>query len=737
MLRKIHSLPGLIAAVLVAFMALTGALLSLQPALEHFGTPAPKSSVSVAELAANVAASHEGVQRIVETASGSTIVYSSGANGAVANLVDPTTGHDLGTYQSSGFFSFLTELHRSLFLGQAGHAVAGIGALALVVLAISGILMLVSRLGGWSKLFATARGTLRQRLHVDIGRIAVLGLMLSALTGVYMSLVSFGLISDGTAGLGLSFPPAGSGTTPVAISELSALQSISLTDLRELVFPSPADAADVFTVTTGSGSGYVDQSTGEMLQFTANNIGQTIYQAFYTLHTGQGIWWLGLVLGVTALTLPLMAVSGALIWWARTRNRPRLAGNAAPGHADTVILVGSEGNATWGFASELHDQLRKAGANVHTAEMNSFGRGYPRATRLIILTSTFGNGTAPASAKRFLAQAARLKTAPAFAYTVLGFGDHSFQHFSAYAELVDSSLSELGWKRFHALTHIDRQSSQAFAQWGMSLGQRFGKHLVLKYLPPQPKTVPLQLIDRVEYGVEIQAPTVILRFALPAEKRGLFGLGKPALPRFEAGDLLGIVPPGFAIPRYYSLASGSKDGFIEICVRKQQGGICSEFLFGLDEGGTIDAFIRHNSDFRPAPGRKPVVMVANGTGVAPFVGFIWNNKRKRPMHLYWGGRRPDSDFLYDNSLSTCVADHRLTTRVNAFSRSADHVYVQDRIAADPENIRQLVASGAQFMICGSKDMANAVANAIDEILAPLGDSIDHLRAQGRYLEDVY
>ena len=126
----------------------------------------------------------------------------------------------------------------------------GIGALALVVLAISGILMLVSRLGGWSKLFATARGTLRQRLHVDIGRIAVLGLMLSALTGVYMSLVSFGLISDGTAGLGLSFPPAGSGTTPAAISELSALKSISLTDLRELVFPSPTDAADVFTVTT-------------------------------------------------------------------------------------------------------------------------------------------------------------------------------------------------------------------------------------------------------------------------------------------------------------------------------------------------------------------------------------------------------------------------------------------------------------------------------------------------------
>ena len=51
--------------------------------------------------------------------------------------------------------------------------------------------------------------------------------------------------------------------------------------------------------------------------------------------------------------------------------------------------------------------------------------------------------------------------------------------------------------------------------------------------------------------------------------------------------------------------------------------------------------------------------------------------------------------------------------------------------------RALVAAGAQFLICGSKDMAAGVAEAIDQIIAPLGDSIDHLRAKGRYLEDVY
>jgi sulfite reductase (NADPH) flavoprotein alpha-component len=39
-------------------------------------------------------------------------------------------------------------------------------------------------------------------------------------------------------------------------------------------------------------------------------------------------------------------------------------------------------------------------------------------------------------------------------------------------------------------------------------------------------------------------------------------------PRFSAGDLLGIVPEGSALPRFYSLASGSRDGFVEICVSR-------------------------------------------------------------------------------------------------------------------------------------------------------------------------
>ena len=57
MLRQIHSLPGLIAALLVAVLAVTGAILSLDPVLERAGTTLPKAGqISVAALAEAVTA---------------------------------------------------------------------------------------------------------------------------------------------------------------------------------------------------------------------------------------------------------------------------------------------------------------------------------------------------------------------------------------------------------------------------------------------------------------------------------------------------------------------------------------------------------------------------------------------------------------------------------------------------------------------------------------------------------
>ncbi|MET3900365.1 sulfite reductase (NADPH) flavoprotein alpha-component [Devosia sp. UYZn731] len=739
MLRRIHSLPGLLAGLLVMFMALSGAFLSLQPTIERWQAGAAGTQLSVAELSGAVARQLPNVSRIVRMASGTVIAYSDGAAGQVATRVDPATGSVLGPYETSPVFAFMTELHRSLFLGQGGHWVAGIAALSMLVLSISGMLLVVARLGGWSRVFWAAKGTLKQRLHVDVGRIVLVALLLSGLTGAYMSLVSLGVVSSGQDGF-IAFPSAVDGGAPVPVSDLAALQALPLSQLRELVFPAPGDPTDIFTITTKTGQGFVDQASGAMLDFVPNSLSQTVYEAFYTLHTGQGIAWLGLALGLAALAVPVMAGSGMLIWWSRRRNQPNLKHNVAAGAADTIILVGSEGNSTWGFATALHDGLTLAGHRVHTAPMNALARHYHKASRMFVLTATYGDGAAPQTASRFLSRLGHFRASPNLAFAVLGFGDRSFAHFCQFATDVETALLAKGLKAFQPAGAIDRQSSQAFAQWGNETGKLLGMPLHLVHAPTVPRTRKLVLIERDDYGVEVQAPTSVLRFAVPSTKSAgvtaWLGLGR-RLPRFEVGDLVGIVPPGSAIPRYYSLASSSRGGVLEICVRTQTGGVCSEFLHALSPGDEIEAFVKSNPDFRPGRGRTPVIMIGAGTGIAPLAGFIRRNRQRRPVHLYWGGRDPRSDFLYAVEMAQCLDDARLTRFKPAFSRTVGGSYVQDGLRADTTTIRDLVGQGARIMVCGGSDMARGVRSALDDILAPLGETAQHLKATGRYLEDVY
>ena len=107
------------------------------------------------------------------------------------------------------------------------------------------------------------------------------------------------------------------------------------------------------------------------------------------------------------------------------------------------------------------------------------------------------------------------------------------------------------------------------------------------------------------------------------------------------------------------------------------------------------------------------------------------------MYLYWGGRDPDSDFLYKPELDKYLADRRLTELHPAFSRVDGGAYVQDRIADDAVQVRQLIQDDAQVLVCGGRTMANYIVATMDAILAPVNITVKMLKAQGRYREDVF
>jgi sulfite reductase (NADPH) flavoprotein alpha-component len=569
--------------------------------------------------------------------------------------------------------------------------------------------------------------------------VAVFGFLLSALTAIYLSLTTFGVIANDKYALP-QLPRDVNGGPALPVTALAAFKTIPASDLRKFSFPYPGDLTDVYAITTSKGSGFVDQATGKMLSYLPNSRARRIYEFIYMLHTGRGLWWLGLILGLCSLGLPVMAFTGCLNWWRARRAAPKIRNNVSAKSAQTVILVGSEGKTTWGFAKTLHDALTAEGQRVHTAPMNRLGSHYGNTERMFILCATYGDGHAPASAKAFLDRLAGQKQPPAFPVAVLGFGDRQFPQFCKYATDVTEALTQKGWKSLMPLDCIDRQSTQEFARWGRAVGQALNlPEFELSHVPARPKTRNLTLISRTDYGAEVQAPTTILRFGPDSTaKTGfltkVFGRG---LPSFSAGDLVGILPPGSVLPRYYSLASSKSDGMLEICVRKHSGGLCSEFLHGLHVGDRIEAFIKPNPDFRPAKGRAPVILVGAGTGVGPLAGFIRDNRAHKPVHLYFGNRHPGSDFLYREEIDGWLKDQRLKSAAFAFSRIEDKSYVQDQLIADADNLRILIAQGAQIMVCGGRDMAQSVMAALEQVLAPTRLTPILLKAEGRYVEDVY
>src|SRR5690606_23407355 len=224
------------------------------PGAERIAAPQAEAGLSVAGLADLIQAVYPGVEQIRRSPSGRITAYwfDQGAPGAA--VIDPATGAGVASADPNQALRWLTNLHRSLFLGDGGRITMAAGAAAMLVLALSGAVLVVRRAGGWRHWFAPLRGPLSGRLHVEIARIAIVGLLLSSLTALWMTASTFDFLPDGSTALSYAEPSGQLGMGPAAIELLGQTPA---TELRELSFPYPGDASDVFTLKTDSGTGYI------------------------------------------------------------------------------------------------------------------------------------------------------------------------------------------------------------------------------------------------------------------------------------------------------------------------------------------------------------------------------------------------------------------------------------------------------------------------------------------------
>ena len=107
------------------------------------------------------------------------------------------------------------------------------------------------------------------------------------------------------------------------------------------------------------------------------------------------------------------------------------------------------------------------------------------------------------------------------------------------------------------------------------------------------------------------------------------------------------------------------------------------------------------------------------------------------MHLFFGLRARDSDFFFAEELAGWQRDGRLARLTTATSRGPRPYYVQDALRHEAPEVLAMIRSGARIMVCGGRAMAEGVTAALNDILAPAGLTPAVLKAEGRYVEDVF
>ena len=754
MSRIIHTWLAIPAAVFVILVALSGLVLSLNPMTDAVTAPAlHPGQLSIAALADKVQASYQGVEQIKRTQDGLYLVSYANDTGFGEDQIDPLTGTKIQAYEKSALYQWMKSFHRSLFLGDAGRMLVAGVAFVLLVLSVSGLLLMVRRLGGIRYFFKLAKGSVSQKLHIELSRFALAGILASCLTALYLSAMTFSVIPESGAPE-LDYPVRIQVLEPAPVASLPVLQKIDATELVSLEFPYSDDLESVYSLETPLGLGYIDPTSGVWMDYQSHSAFYQLSKFISALHTGEGMGMWTVFLALSSLALPIITLTGLIIWVRKKINgaafgktdRFAMQNYAEAQEANIVILAGSEGLSTWRFAQEFSQALIAAGNQVHLNKMNQVEAHYAKATHVFLMTSTYGEGQAPASASLFLEKAQALTLAQDCQVSVLGFGDRQFTHFVGFAKQVEKYVQAKGFKQMIPFTPIDRFCQTSIEAWIEQVSVCLNQSLCLKLDREKVTPFQMQLEEQNLYGEEVNAPVRILRFKAgtnmshalnPTQDDVLEDQGDVIWPEFEVGDLVGIMPPGSDFARYYSLASCDEDGMLEICVRKQVEGECSGFLHGLKEGDVIQAFIQKKASFRPAQDASSVIMIGAGTGMAPLQGFIKQNKKQVPYYLYWGGRLQNSDFIYEDKLSEALATSRLKQLRLAFSRSAKPQYVQNLLTDDATDLAQRILDGAQIMVCGSKVMADGVRASLDKILKQKALSVSELEQAGRYVQDVY
>lgn len=214
-------------------------------------------------------------------------------------------------------------------------------------------------------------------------------------------------------------------------------------------------------------------------------------------------------------------------------------------------------------------------------------------------------------------------------------------------------------------------------------------------------------------------------------------------------------------PRLYSVSSsqdivGDEIHAIVSVVRYERknrlrNGACSSHLAdNIEIDDQIPVYIEKNPLFKLPPNGSKIIMVGAGTGVAPYRAFLQqreSDNKSGGTWLFFGDRKHDSDFLYQDEWEKWLESKHLEKIELAFSRDQQQkIYVQHKLLENQQEIFNWLEEGAHFYLCGDmKSMAKDVNKTLLEIIKTQGgvsvekadEYVKRLKREKRFQQDVY
>ncbi|HSQ41269.1 MAG TPA: FAD-binding oxidoreductase [Fibrobacteraceae bacterium] len=243
--------------------------------------------------------------------------------------------------------------------------------------------------------------------------------------------------------------------------------------------------------------------------------------------------------------------------------------------------------------------------------------------------------------------------------------------------------------------------------------------------------------------------------------------------QYLEGQSIGVIPPGTQADgrphrvRLYSIASArtGEDGSsasVTLCVKRvlaqdEQGqeirGVASNYLCDLKAGDSVSIIgPSGRTFFLPQDDSVNLILIAAGTGIAPFRAFIqriyrdkksWSGK----VRLFFGARN-GMESIYMNRKNDDIGQYMSQETFEAFQafshadKSSPKVYVQDQVAANQEDVCSMIDEGNfSLYLCGMKAMEQGVEQVFRQHAERSGRNWDELKArfkaEGRWNIETY